>query len=64
LHHVNSKVILDPYLTGLFGDLEMVDSAQQASALITDVLLSSLSLHLHIEGLELHRLSESRVKPR
>jgi len=28
------------------------------------VLLSSLSLHLHIEGLELHRLSESRVEHR
>ncbi len=64
LHHVYSKVILDPYLTSLFGDLEMIDSSKQASALITNVLLSSLSLHLHIEGLEFHRLSESRVEPR
>ena len=41
----------------------MIDSAKQASALITDVLLLSLSLHLHIEGLEFHRLSESGVEP-
>ena len=42
----------------------MIDSAKQASSLITNVLLSSLSLHLHIKGLEFHRLSESRVEPR
>lgn len=64
LHHVYSKVILDPYLTSLFGDLEMIDSTKQASALITDVLLASLSLHLHIEGLKLHWLSKSCMEPR
>jgi len=41
----------------------MIDPAKQASSLITDVLLSSLSLHLHIERLELHSLSKSRVEP-
>lgn len=63
-HNIYPEVILDPYLSCLLADLEVIDSTEESSTLITDVLLSTLSLHLDIQGLELDRLTEGRMETR